>query len=275
MSLWGEQRALLVRGCQGLTEAGAREVRGYVAAPVDQALCILTWVTHGKAAPALAKVVQSGGGQARQVVVPRRDLPRWVLDRAKRRGSRLAPAGAAALVATVGEDPAALDQAVEQLSVAFAGRAIGEEEVRQQFEGLGEVRVWDLCDHALSGRVPQALVVLRSMLLGGRDDPLLILGGIASRVRELVRVKASGDRGQPSADAAKAAGLRFDWQLRRSRDQAARFSPEGLASLHERVVEADRALKGGMAGEIVLASLINVMAGQGEAALNVPVRVSR
>src|SRR5207249_11787592 len=99
------------------------------------------------------------------------------------------PAAAAALVGTVGEDPAALDQAVEQLSVAFPGRAIGEDEVRQQFKGLGEVRVWDLCDHALSGRVQHALVVLRSML-AGREDPLLILGGIATRDRALIRVKA-------------------------------------------------------------------------------------
>ena len=134
--------------------------------------------------------------------------------------------------------------------------------------------MWDLCDHALSGRVPQGLLVLRSML-EAREDPLLILGGIASRVRELIRVKSLGDRGQQPPDAARAAGLRFDWQLRRSRDQAARFSPEELASLHDRVVEADRALKGGMAGDIVLASLINVMAGDAEAALNVPVRVSR
>jgi hypothetical protein len=40
-------------------------------------------------------------------------------------------------------------------------------------------------------------------------------------------------------------------------------------------VEADRALKGGMAGDIVLASLVNVMGGDPTGALDVPVRVSR
>jgi DNA polymerase-3 subunit delta len=222
----------------------------------------------------MGKLVQASGGVVRQVAVARKDLARWVLDRARRRDLRMAPAAANELVSAIGEDPAALDQSVEQLSVVFAGRAVGPDEVRQQFQGLGEQRVWDLCDHAIAARIPQALVVLRSMLVA-REDPLLILGGIASRVRDLIRVKALGDRRGGTADAARAAGLRFEWQLRRYREQCARFSPEQLASLHERVVEADRALKGGMAGEIVLASLVNVMAGDESAALNVPVRVSR
>jgi DNA polymerase III subunit delta len=273
-SLWGERRGLLVAGCQAIGEAGARELRDYVAAPVDDTMCVITWVTHGKGAPAFAKAVQAGGGAVRQVAVGRKDLPRWVLERGSRHGVRLTPAAGAALVSAMGEEPAILDQAVRQLAVAFPGRPVGPEEVRLQFDGLGEQRVWDLCDHALAGRTPQALVVLRSML-AAREDPLLILGGIGSRVRDLIRVRALGDRRGSTNDIAREAGLRFDWQLRRYREQAGRFSPEELAVVHDRVVEADRALKGGMAGEIVLASLVNVLAGDRTAGLDVPVRVSR
>jgi DNA polymerase III delta subunit len=185
----------------------------------------------------------------------------------------MSPEAAAALVSTLGEDTAQLDQAVEQLGAAFPGRQVGAQEVHGQFQGLGEQRVWDLCDQALAGRLPGALLVLRS-LLASRHDPLMILGGLASRVRDLLRVKDIPER-LPTAEAARLAGLRFDWQLRRYRDQARRFGPEGLSSLHARIVEADRALKGGMPGEIVLASLVAVMAGEPGAALDVPVRVSR
>jgi DNA polymerase-3 subunit delta len=268
-SLFGERRALFVTGAQALSEAGLAELRGYLASPAPRTLCVVTWVTKGRTGPPLAKAVAGTRAQVRHVETPRRDLPRWVLGRADRRGLRLRPPGAQALVQAIGDDPASLDQAVEQLAGAFAGVDVGESEVRQQFRGVGEQRVWDLCDHALAGRVSQALVVLRSML-DAREEPLLILGGIGSRVRDLLRV-----RDLPPRAPASQAGLRFDWQLKRYRDQAARFGPGELSALHERVVEADRALKGGMAGDIVLTSLVNVMGGDPSGALDVPVRVSR
>ena len=65
--------------------------------------------------------------------------------------------------------------------------------------------MWDLCDHALSGRLPQALVVLRS-LLEAREDPLLVLGGITSRLRDLIKVRSLRE-GLSSTEAARAAGL--------------------------------------------------------------------
>jgi DNA polymerase-3 subunit delta len=272
-SLWGEPRALLVTGCQGLSEAAAKEVRGYIGAPSPDALCVLTWVTRGKNAPPLAKAVQAGGGLVRQVAIKRQDLPRWVGERAKLKGMQLVPAAANALVGTVGEDPAVLEQSLEQLASAFPGRSLGPAEVRAQFQGLGEQRVWDLCDQALTGHLPQALVVLRS-LLEAREDPLLILGGIAARIRDLIRIRSLPDR-LPPAEAARASGIRFDWQLRRYREQASRFSPEELAELHAQIVDADRALKGGSAGDVVLPTVVAGMAGVRSAALEVSVRVSR
>jgi DNA polymerase-3 subunit delta len=272
-SLWGERRALLVTGCQGLPEAGLRELRAYVEAPSPDAVCALTQVSRGKGPPPLAKSVQAGGGLVRQVAVKRQDLPRWVLERAQARGVQLSPPGAAALVGTLGEDPGTLDQAVEQLAGAFGGRAVGPDEVHAQFQGLGEQQVWDLCDQAFSGRLPDALVTLR-ILLDARQDPLLILGGIASRLRDLLKVRSLPER-MPPAEGARAAGLRFDWQYRRYREQATRSTPEALVALHEQVVRADRALKGGAPGDVVLSALVAAMAGRPEATLDLPMRVAR
>lgn len=272
-SLWGERRALLVTGCQSLSQAAAQELRSYLAAPSPDALCMLTAVSKGRNPPALAKAVASAGGVVRQVALRRQDLPRWIAERAADRGAQISPSGAAALVDVMGEDPAVLDRSVEQLAAAFPGQGVGPAQVRRQFRGLGEQRIWDLCDRALSGRLPEALVILRSML-EGKDDPLLILGGIASRVRDLLRVKALPERA-PASEAARAAGIRFDWQLRRYREQAHRFSMEEVAWLHERVVECDRAIKGGVQGDVVLPALVANMAGRADASLDLDIRVSR
>jgi DNA polymerase-3 subunit delta len=271
-SLLGERRALLVSGAQRLPEAALRALLAYLASPSPDALLALTVVSTGRP-PRLVWALQEAGAAGREVALRRQDLPRWVLDRARLRGLELAPQGAALLVATVGEDPAVLDQAVEQLAAAFPGRRVGPAEVRAQFEGLGERRVWELCDLAFSGRAREALGTLRA-LLQAREDPILIVGGIASRVRDLIRVRGLPDRLPPS-EAARVAGVRFDWQVRRYREQAARYGPEELEALHARVVETDRALKAGMPGDVVLAALVAAIAGSPEAALKVPVRVSR
>jgi DNA polymerase-3 subunit delta len=274
-SLWGEERALLVSGCQGLTDVGAREIGAYVAAPVPDALLVLTIVSKAKQGPPLAKKVAAAGGLVRQVAVARKELAGWIMERGAMRGVKLNGPAAAALVATVGESTAALDQAVEQLAGAFAGKPVGPSEVRAQFVGLGEQRVWDLCDNALAGRLPQALVSLRG-LLEAREDPLMILGGIASRVRDLVRVRDLPER-IPPAEAARLSGVRFEWQIRRYREQASRFTREELTRLMERIADADRSLKGGVPGDVLLPSLVATMAGEqgAGAALDVPVRVSR
>jgi DNA polymerase-3 subunit delta len=271
-SLWGDRRALLVSGCQRLSEQAARELHSYMDAPSPDALCVMTLVTRAKS-PVLAKAVLAAKGLSRQIAIRRQDLPTWILDRARARGAAMGPPSAAALLAVLGEDPATLDQAVEQLAGAFPDMPIGPEHVRAQFEGLGEQRVWDLCDRAFLGRTSDALLVLRS-LLAGRGDPLLILGGIASRLRDLLKVQSLPDR-IPPTEAAKAAGLRFDWQVRRYREQTRRYTPEEMVELHSRVVESDRALKGGAAGDVVLAALVSAISGEKRAALDVPIRVSR
>ena len=102
----------------------------------------------------------------------------------------------------------------------------------------------------------------------------MILGGIASRLRDLIRVASLPPR-MSSSEVAAAANLRFDWQARRYRDQARRTGLEELIRLHALVVDSDRALKGGWSGEVLLPSLVAVMAGDETAALDLPVRVSR
>ena len=272
-SLWGERRALLLTGCQALSEAAVRELKRYLDSPSPGAVCVLTMVTARRTPPPLAKVVDAAGGHVKQLALRRQDLPKWVLERARTRGVRLSTAGASALLAALGQEAGQLDQAVEQLASAFPGQAVGPEEVHAQFQGQAEQQIWDLCDRAFSGRISEAMETLHT-LLRARQDPLFILGGIASRLRDVLRVSGLPDN-MPPAEAARQAGLRFDWQVRRYRDQARSIGREALPALHARVVEADRALKGGLESEVVLAALVAAVAGDREAALSVPVRVSR
>jgi DNA polymerase III subunit delta len=260
-SLFGERRALLVSNARALPDDGVRELARYLEAPDPGAPLVFVAVVgdRAKAPAALVKLVK-GVGTVTEVKIQRKELPAWILKRAKTRELDLAPDGAAALVDTLGEETGALARALDQLATAFAGERISREIVSRQFRGLGEQHVWDLCDKAFSRDLPGAMRSLRTLLEAG-EAGLMLLGAITSRLRDLIRVKALPERLAPT-EAAKQAGLRFDWQVRRYREQAKRFSPEGLAGLHERIAWADRALKSGAADDVVLPMLVAAIAGE-------------
>jgi DNA polymerase-3 subunit delta len=262
-SLFGERRALLVTDAKSLPPAAVAELEAYLAHPAPGATLVLLAVVgeRAKAPAALAKLVRPVG-DVREVRVARRDLPGWVARRASIRRVRLAPDAATALVSSIGEDPASIDQALVQLSTAFPEQRVTTDLVARQFRGLGDQHTWDLCDRAFRKDLPAAMRSLRA-LTESRADPLMILGAIAARLRDLVRVRALPER-MPMSDVARAAGLRFEWQARAYRDQARRFTLGQLVLIHDEVVEADRLLKsaGADAAGVVLPMLVARIAGE-------------
>ncbi|MCA1727795.1 MAG: hypothetical protein LC722_09185 [Actinobacteria bacterium] len=258
-SLFGEPRALLVTDCQELTDEGVRELRAYLQGPAPDATLILTG--RGlRAAPPIAKDVKEAGGEVDKVEVTKKELTNWLVKRARRRDLDIKPPAINALVEILGEAPAELDQALDQLGSAFPGVPITPQLVERQFRGLGDAKTWEVCDRAFAGDLSGAVRALAS-ILASRGDPLMILGGIAARVRDLEKV-ASVPEGLSGAEAARAAGLRFEWQLKRYRDTARRYPPGALASLHLGVADADRALKNGASGDVILPMLLARIAGQ-------------
>jgi DNA polymerase III subunit delta len=260
-SLFGERRAMLVTDARRLPEHAVRELTAYLAAPSPDATLVLsaTVAERNRVPAGLVKLVQPVG-QVREVKVARKDLPAWVVRRSRAKALELAPDAANALVERLGEDPAALDQALDQLGSAFAGARVTRRLVAEQFRGLGDQHIWDLCDRAFARDLPGAMRSLTTLLQSG-EDALPILGGIASRLRDLVRVRSLPDR-MPPGDVARAAGLRFEWQARRYRESARRFSMDELVDIHDRVVEADRTLKSGATGDVVLPALVMAITGE-------------
>lgn len=259
-SLFGERRGLLVTDAKELPGVGVKEVARYAQAPSPDALLILTArvAERSKQPPAaLAKIVDPSA--TRQMKVDRKDLPAWVGQRGVAKGLEVEPAASQALIAALGEEAAELDQALNQLADAFPGQRITPALIAQQFRGLGEQKVWDLCDRAFARDLPGAIHSLRALLLA-REDPLKILGGISLRVRELLKVRSLPEHASPK-DVTAAAGLRFDWQARKYQEQARRFTMEQLVEIHGGLVQADNVLKLGANGDVVLASLVSAIAG--------------
>ncbi|MGZ4173867.1 MAG: DNA polymerase III subunit delta [Solirubrobacteraceae bacterium] len=260
-SLFGERRALVITDAKSLPKEALGELADYLSAPVpDAPLVICAQVGDRAKVPAALDKLVKPVGQVVEVKIVRKDLEPWLLQRAKRDGLDLAPPAARALVEIVGDEPGPLAAALRQLAGAFAGQRITPTIVARQFRGLGDQKVWDLCDRAFGKDLPGAIRSLRS-IEEGRDDPLMVLGGIASRLRDLMKVRALPDR-MPPAELARAAGLRFDWQARRYQQQARNYSMDQLVVLHERLVDADRAMKSGASADVVMPVLVAAIAAE-------------
>jgi DNA polymerase-3 subunit delta len=259
-SLFGESRALLVTGAKELPKEALGELAAYVAAPDPASLLLLSAQVgeRAKAPAALEKLVKPVGEVREVKVPPRKDLEGWVGIRAAARGVEISIPASRALVSTIGESPGELVGALDQLASAFPEQKITPELVARQFRGLGDQKTWDLCDRAFGKDLPGAIRSLRSIQEAG-DDMLMVLGGIAARLRDLIKVRSMPDR-MPPADLAREAGLRFDWQARRYQQQARAFSLSALADLHTRIADADRALKSGSDGDVVMPVLIAAIA---------------
>ena len=259
-SLFGEPRALLVTDCRSLSKTALGELATYLRSPDPAAPLVLacTVAERGKPPAALHQDGRSRRGT--------RSRSRYRA-RSSRRGSSNGPRASASSSRprrrgrwsqTLGEDLAQLAGALDQLGAAFEVRRITPAEVHQQFRGLGEQKTWDLCDRAFGKDLPGAIRALRAIEESG-DEALMVLGGIAVRVRDLIRVRALPDR-TPPAQVAKQAGLRFDWQARRYQQQARNYSLDELVTIHDRIAETDRALKSGAPGDVVMPVLIAAIA---------------
>jgi DNA polymerase III subunit delta len=258
-SLFGEPRGLLVTDCRNLPKDALAELAGYLAAPDPDAPLVLACTTteRGKPPAALVKLVEPVGA-VRQVQVARKELEPWLVQRAAGQHLDISPQAARTMVEILGDDLAQLASSLQQLADAFPGQRVTPAEVSQQFRGLGEQKTWDLCDRAFAKDLPGAIRALRSIEEAG-DEALMVLGGIASRVRDLIRVRALPDR-LPAGQVAKQAGLRFEWQARRYQQQARQFTLDELVAIHAQIVETDLALKSGAPGDVVMPVLIAAIA---------------
>jgi DNA polymerase-3 subunit delta len=259
-SLFGEPRALMITDARSLSKEALDELARYLTAPDPDATLIVCCTTaeRGKLPVGLQKIVEPAG-KIRKVEIARRELESWLVARASAAGVELTVPAARALVVAIGPDPGPLVAAIGQLRGAFGDGRIGPREVAQQFRGLGEQKTWDLCDRAFARDLPGAIRSLRAIEEGG-DEALMVLGGIAARLRDLLKVRSLPER-LPPAQVAKEAGLRFEWQARRYQQQARNYSLEELVAIHDRIIEADRAMKSGANGDVVMPSLVAAIAG--------------
>lgn len=240
-SLFGGGCVVVVRSAQNATKEITAELVKYAANPASDAVLVITHAGGAKG-KALVTDLTKAGTAIRECPKLTRASERAEFVRAEfRRAGRQADEGAVrALLDAIGSDLRELASAVDQLASDTEGR-IGEAMVARYYRGRAEATGFSVADHAVEGRLNEALEQLRWALATG-VSPVLINSALAQGVRLLGRVGAAS-RGTNAAALAAEVGAP-PWKIDRVRQQLRGWHPDGVARAIQAVAEADAQVKG-------------------------------
>lgn len=241
-SLFGGGAVVIIRNAQNAGKEVAAELTGYARSPVPDAAVILT---HAGGAKGKALLTDLGKAKVHQVDCPKLSRASERTDFVKnefRRAGRQADAEAVrALLDAIGGDLRELASAASQLAADTEGR-ISAATVARYYRGRAEATGFSVADHAVEGRLNEALEQLRWALATG-TAPVLITSALATGVRLLGRVGGAPRGASPNALAAEVGAP--PWKIDRVRQQLRGWHPDGVARALQAVAEADAQVKGG------------------------------
>lgn len=265
-SLFASRKILELRlASPRLGDAGSKAARDLVD-NVDADQLVLIGI-HAKldastARLAWVKAVERAGVRVEVWPVDRRELPRWVTERARRHGIRLGASAVELLAERAEGNLLAVDQELTKLALLEPG---GEFDAAAVAAAVGESARFDvfrLTDALLAGDARRALRVLSALRAEGIAPPL-VAWALAREIGILASVRFAVDAGAEPQSAMRSHGI---WPRRQPLAQAAlrRLSKDRLAGLLRTAARVDRVSKGAQPGagpweaitELVLAAIL-------------------
>jgi DNA polymerase-3 subunit delta len=242
LPMMAARRFVLVRGIDGLSPSELDKLADYLPAPSPSTLRVMIAdKLDGRAR--LAVRARKLGCLIEAGPLKPRDMGGFLQGEATRRGLKLSRDAGAALLDAVGTDLAALDDALERLSLyAGEGQRIELPAVEACVTKVRVETIWALVD-AVSARDRKRALAAASSLLGDREPALRILTMVARQLRMVARMQAALARGLGPQDATREAGAP-PFKAREMAAAARRFAAADLARAFAVLAETDLALKG-------------------------------
>jgi DNA polymerase-3 subunit delta len=250
LPMMADTRFVLVRDIEDVANAELEALAEYVAKPSPTTCLVLMGekldgkTKLSKAAKALA--AKDGG--AYLVVEPLKGplLERFTMGEFKRRKCAIDADALSLLVDSIGNDLAAMEDAVERLSLFVATDAgpgrVTRHAVDEIIERVRVDTVWALVD-AIGLKKTKFAAEAVGSLLADREPPLKILGAISRQFRIIARMKDALESGNSPQEATRLAGAP-PFKARDLSESAKRFTSQDLRRAFRVLAETDQALKG-------------------------------
>ncbi|MPZ73724.1 MAG: hypothetical protein GEU74_10915 [Nitriliruptorales bacterium] len=238
-SLFGEPRAVLIRDAQDLPAGATSALLVELEGPPPDATVILLASGTGKIQKLAGRIKALGG---RTDVMPPRewDTKAWsllVVDEFRRHRRTADQAAVGAILAHAGLDVPSIVEKVSQVAAAAPAGTVTAAQVEALVVGHGSRGSFAVADAMCDRNPTQALELLSGVLESG-DDPVMVLGALAYRLRSIVAVAGQLEP--------KSVGLNISaGQARRLKAVRRNFGPGELTDAYAELARADREIKGG------------------------------
>ena len=171
-------------------------------------------------------------------------LHQWIQKRVDEKNASISSQAVDLLARFVGGNLWIMANEIDKLALFASGRRIEEEDVKLVVSYAQEASVFAMVDAILEFRAGVAEQLLQQLLQRGAA-PAYLLVMLSRQVRMIVRVKELRSQRKSEMEIQDRLGLPSEFALRKTSEQANRYSLARLKEVYHRLLEADLSIKTG------------------------------
>jgi DNA polymerase-3 subunit delta len=247
LPMLSERRLVLVKSAESMRESEADVLKEYLKDPAPTT-CLVFATGSGKPdfRKAVFRALQERACVVEFPALKGPSIARWIRDRVRARAAEIDPEAVALLEVHRGSDLFGMDQELSKvLDFLAPSRRITAEALGETLGTAVAGSIFEMAERVGAGEGIEAIRLLRGILAEG-EEPVRLLFLIARQIRILVTGKSLVKQGRRGRDLAAALGIPpYPTLLEKTQRLIDRFPEEAGAPSLRRILEADRALKGG------------------------------
>ncbi len=171
-------------------------------------------------------------------------LYQWMQKRVKEKGGGMSPQAIDLLARFVGGNLWIMANEIDKLILFTSGRRIEEEDIRLVVSYAQEANVFTMVDAILEFKAGVAEQLLQQLLQQGAA-PAYLLVMLTGQVRRVVRVRELRKQRKSEIEIQDKLGLASEFVLRKTLEQASRYSLPRLREVYHKLLETDLSIKTG------------------------------
>jgi DNA polymerase-3 subunit delta len=178
------------------------------------------------------------------LLLARDRLRQWINNRVKVRGGSISSQAVDLMERFVGANLWVMASEIDKLVLYTEGRQIEADDVRRVVSYVQEASIFELVDAILEFRGGVAEKLAEQLMQRGAS-PAYILFMLTRQARFIVRVKELKNQRRPEAEIMGKLEMPSSFVLRRTLEQASRYTMARLKEVYHRLLETDLAIKTG------------------------------
>ena len=254
-----ENRLVIVEGLMGRFESGNKarrkkssaangrqdDAKSFAAAMDNLPPSTVLVLTDGRIKNANPLLKQLSGAKVMSFPLLKGDVLRqWIKKEASAQGAAMSPPAVDLLARLVGGNLWIMYNEINKLSLFASGRRVEVEDIKAVVSSAQEANVFVMVDAIMEYKAGVAEKLLEQLLQQGAS-PAYLLVMLSRQVRLVVRAKELRRQRKPDAEIQSRLGLKSEFPLRKTLEQAQRYPLERLKSVYKRLLEADLSIKTG------------------------------